>query len=456
MRYNVLQQEGTMPAPESDMIVPLSEKEIERLCALYPESHRLLSIQGSQELYYTSIEPHSAPLNDSRRAFFTKALDHLLHTTYPPSLLPDEGVMGQDLTFSTAEHLNSITEPFTLNTVYNQALYKKSKKSPSLLTLACATIKVNHLLSPRSLYIGQGKAHLLKKKHREKMVLYAPPLDEEYARKNIAQGVVNLPLETQDKIVQWWDANLPFISECHTFWEQICILNQRIWKQIVSLNNLHLADNYLMIPQEVVVKESLLRLFGTTEENWFTEVLFAKEKRDTLVSVLDGVRGCWDLTSDKGTFLFWANVNGRPVPLRYAHGALISEVHHIRIRFHREEITDALREDRIIPATSLSLLYLYFYLGYQIFGGVLQCQYLPVMQRRIHQGNPLALTADELERIEKMRPDLYLNFEERTVSSGGMLRLIDPLPSGAFNEYKGRSFRHEIQGCLGYLLEIAE
>ncbi len=442
-----------MQTAEKENLANLSVEEIKKLIALYPESKQLLSIKGTQNSYYQSIPRNPVDDNDEKYATFFEKLNQLLRKIYPTSSLPKDLMLHYDFTVSTAEHLSSITEPLSLNTVYNQAMYRQAHNSDYLLTLACSTIKVSNFLSPRSLHIGHSKAHLLRKKFREDMVLLTPPLDPEYSRENVQQCVTGLPAYQQEKLMAIWNRCLHDIADCRTFWEQICFINQQFWQEISTLNDLPLPNNYLMVPQEVLVQECLLDLFCKKKSNWLMNVLFTSQGRDRLLSAFNGIRGCWDQTKQKGTFLFWANVNRQPVPLWYADDALISEPYQIRINFTLKDITKAMQTQRIIPASSLSLLYLFFYLGLQVFGGILQCQYLPVMLKKILQDNQLRLKNNELERIQAMNPYLYLNFEETTVSADGMLHLVNPLPAASYEQYKKRSFQDEIQGCLEYLLK---
>ncbi len=448
-----------MQTVDKDYLEFLSKEEITHLLTEFPETQRLLEVKGSTEDYFNQLRPVELSPNDNRRDHFVKSLSDTVRRVHGHNIADSlEAQLPGDFTASTAEHLNSLTEPYTLNTVYNQAIYRKARLSENLLTLACATVRLNNLLEPRSFFLGTQKIHFLSEKKRKEMVLCVPAFDPQPVRQKFEKAlpkVVKSKIQ-QEKIMQWWDDCIGEISSFERFWEQVCAMNRIFWESLVKLNDLPLPSGFIMVPSTVVVRDGLIREIDEgQEDSWLLNALLYPRELERLISCLNGVRSCWSSNDNSGTILFWANVNRKPIPLVYQKGHLISERFNIAIPVEKDALREALITERIVPASSLSMLYLFFYLGLNIFGGLLQIQYLPVMQKRILDENPLGLDPHDYNMIRKLRPDFYLNFEIRTISEGGLLRIVEPIEKGAFDQYKKRSFQGEIQGCLRYLYDLA-
>ncbi len=450
MQEAILQQYG-------DSLPEVSPLELEAILKAFPRTKVLLNHTETQLEYYSTIPVHNIHPKDSRRELFYKAIKDLAAPFFEREVI-EEGIrqLRQDFTVSSTEHLNSLSEFFSLNSAFGQAIYREGKQQNALITFACATVKNDNILESRSLFVNMEKVRMLSKKYQEHMVLAAPQMDNSLFIKNLQQSLQKENISADSsQLIQTWCNN--FISECKhctQLWENIVIFNKLFWNSLLQRNKLILAENYIMLPQEILVRNALLAMLEAREENWLYSMLLDEEQLRLLEELFDGIRTCWERGTYKGTFLFWGNKNGQPVSLMLNQNRFISEDGSINIPVSREDLQFALLQEKIIPAGNLCFLYLYFYLGLRMFGGILQIQYLPEMKERFLAKNIFGLPASELEIVKNTDAELYLNLEQRLISRGGLTRLTEQIPEHYFELYKDYTIDYEIRGCLGYLGEL--
>jgi hypothetical protein len=446
----------------TDEVLPdLSPGELGTIAQRFPHSRALLDVDSTIKGYYQGLRIDESRFRIDRAQVFLRVAGRYIDDLLPPGL--SAGAVGQLASSpiaSTAEHMASNTNPQTLNVVINQALYRRYRNEEYVLALACTALRLDNILLSGDLFIGDHKVHLLSRKYDRTLVAEAPPVDCEYVAQNIAataargDGVVRARAA---ELLDWWDAAYRKIAHLDSYWKQLTVLNHAYWKELVGSNHLDLPDEYICLPVCVLVRDAMIADLEAGRGGWIYDLLFDPRRRDAAYRTFDGVRSCWESRTQSGTFLFWTmNRKGEPKPMAYQDGVLKSEGVAGELALTPESVLAALRSGKVYPASFLFISYLGFYLGLQLFGGILQVQYYPEMRQRILTGNPLGLADEDLALIRSLRADLYLNFEKRELSDGGLLKLYCPQPPDVFHKYLERSFRQEIMGCVGYLMELTK
>jgi hypothetical protein len=446
----------------SDMELPdLSATELDEIVGRFPHARRLLEVDGTVGDYYAGLTVDGSTFQAARADIFLSALRRHIDDLLPPGT--SAGVLDQ-LTrsplLSAAEHMASITNPESLNVVINQALYRGQREQKYVLSLPITAIRLDNILLSRDLFVGDRKVRLLPSKYRDTLATDAPAADRAFVERNIravvADGAPHLRARA-DELRDWWEGAYRDISSLDTLWKQLVVLNHSYWKELVRTNGWDLPDEYVTVPMCVLVRDAMIEELEAGRDGWFYEMIFDPATRDAAYRTFDGVRSCWDSKNGGGTFLFWTkNRKGEPRAMTYEADALHSTGVAGTLPLSRESLLDALKSGAIYPGTFLVMAYLGFYLGLQLFGGILCAQFYPEMHRRITTGNPLGLSTEDLETIEAVRTDLYVNFERRKLSDGGLLKLWYPQSADTWQEYRDRSFRREIMGCMGYLYEMVK
>lgn len=445
----------------SDVELPdLSATELDEIVGRFPHARRLLEVDGTVDGYYAGLTVDGSTFQADRADIFLAVLRRHIDDLFPPGT--STGVIDQ-LTrsplLSAAEHMASITNPESLNVVINQALYRRQREQAYVLSLPITAIRLDNILLSRDLFVGDRRVRLLPSKYRDTLATDAPAVDGAFVERNLKAVVADGPPAIRARAADlrdWWERAYRDISSLDALWKQLVVLNHSYWKELVRTNHWDLPDEYVTVPMCVLVRDAMIEELEAGRDGWFYEMIFDPATRDAVYRTFDGVRSCWDSQTRSGTFLFWTtNRKGEPRAMAYEAGTLQSTGVAGTLPLSRESVVEALRSGALYPGTFLVMAYLGFYLGLQLFGGILCAQFYPEMYRRITQGNPLGLSVADLQTIEAARTDLYVNFERRKLSDGGLLKLWYPQSADAYDEYRDRSFRREIMGCMGYLLEMA-
>jgi hypothetical protein len=426
----------------------------------FPHIKELVNFSGTQQDYYSKVQASS--LFKGRSEKLSQLHNLLLRYSQDLFTLSELQIrkLSEDLSMSypisSAEHQGSITNPEICNIILNQQM-SQNKKVP-LLSFACSTVKLENELKSRFFYLGQEKIAVLSASVQNSMVLCAGPFDVKSALVKVKKSCVlaGLRLNERSDFIDWFETLCVGLDEVDAFWKQMTIMNSRLWKHFEKQNDFSIASDYLMFPIELIVRDLICSDLEIGTGHWLLNSLIDPALAKNLESALNGVRSCWNTTNRKGTYLFWyADSKGRAERLILDGNFLRAIDGTFVVRLEREAILQALKNGVLIPAGSLSLLYLVFFLGLDMFGGILQVNYLPEMKDRLLGAVQLALSQLDLEIIRNTRTNLYVNFETRSISSGGLLKFYRGISSKEFDDFRQQNFQKEIEGCLGFLSQLA-
>lgn len=437
-----------------DVLTPLTPLELEHVFQAFPYMIPLMNNDVTLGEYYRNVKTQTtAPKLGTKADGFWHAFSVLTRNVFPEDVILQASETLKKLWLaSSAEHICSITDPLNMNVVLNQMLYARARGVKVIVSFAGASVKLDNELYSRGFYIGDSTIPFVSSSHKNKLILSAPAIDWDFCERNF-QKILSTAIYEPDMVTltrEWW---LQFKESCgdfRQFWQAIAVHNHDLWKRLTNG-----CFDYVMLPVERVVALALIHDISHGNYGWIHQAIFESSFREKLYLALNGVRSCWDTSRGTGTFLFWeVDRKQRPSKLTLRGEHLVSQSQGDTILLCPKEIMSALAEQRIVPSASLSLLYLSFYLGLNLFGGILQVNYLPQMQDRLHQVLGQNLSQEENKLIAEVETALYVNFEKRTLTTGGLLRALKPFSEEEIFSYEQRRLHDEIQGCLRFLLSL--
>jgi hypothetical protein len=443
---------------EMQSSIQLTNAQVEELVRKYPDMSEPALFQGSiGEFYSQYTQPFAAP-SEKRR-------DELLDVVEIEArkVFTDEDVtsmiqgLRQNYLVSTAEHHASITYSQQLNVVYNQFLIQRQHKLP-VISLSCGTTTLENELYPRGVFYEYEKLPFLSKNYKSAFACDAPPINEVTFPGRIKEllKMDKIGQEDAEFLRDWFENEYEHLRGYSSLSKQISVLNKRLWKGMID-ESLHYENfNYFMIPAEDIVINWLQREMNQPNPSWVFQAMFEPNRRAKMTEAFNGTRLCWDLETGKGTYLFWAyNAKKRPSQMHLSGDRLRSECGTVDIPMTPQGIYLALKNEQIVPASSLCCLYMAFYGGLTMMGGILQVNYLSDMKRvLLQENNPLGLSEQDLQVIRETKTNLYANFQGLPWNEGGLKRLNNKLTAEGLAEYEAYDHFSQIQECLDFLLTV--
>jgi hypothetical protein len=443
--------------PSSDQLQPITSGELERVHGAFPHMRSQTAVSKSLRQYYRDVSvplpfDRSSARFDGLRAGLSHTLGEVLAR---PAEACDKLLTAFEKAFlaSSAEHQSSISHPESMNVVFNQALYRQEHGHDCLVALACGTVKLDNEVFSRGMLVRQDKVPFLPASHQNQMTLVAPPLRRDFFEKNLLEALAGAADggRLRDMAMAWWSQAASELASMDRLWKQLSMMNASLWRHCGAALRPPVGD-YYMLPIERLVAEALAHDLEHGRRGWLHRALLESPARTYLHEALSGVRSCWDHREGWGTFLFWSvDKKGRPVNLQLSGTRLVSKAGDVEVELAPGPLIEALRGERLIPASNLCFLYMSLYLGMSLFGGILQVNYLPEMQRRLLESGREYLSSEEYDVLAEVKTGLYVNFETRSITAGGLLSLLEPPPPEVWEEYGQRGFVDEMQGCLRFL-----
>lgn len=429
----------------------MDRKELETIVTNFPNMKMLVeNSKITLNDYYKNIN-RKIDLNIS--PFQSVLVDAILQYLKNIDLIDCEKELKHSLStiklVSTAEHHASISHPETLNLVLNQLLCAQSK---NIICLSCSTTKLDNELFPRGIFINETKVPFFSNKYTKYFVSNVGKIKEKYFFENLEHYLVNsqLSLEEVLGIRNFMEFFFKSAQPLETFSEQLTLLNYNLFKSIFK--NIAPQVNYFMIPAEEIVVRILIEERSNTRKSWLYKLIFS-ENRKSLYRILNGIRICWNTTEMKGTFLFWDISSDRPRALFLNNNRLVSKDKKVNFLFDEATIFRKLEKRKIIPASNLVFLYLFAVFHLNLLGGILQVNYLEDLKKAL-LSNYEELQIENIFQIKNLPTNLYVNFQQNEISSGGLLLVNKPITSTMYEEYKQYNFLNQMEECLEFLRNL--
>jgi len=435
----------------------LNTQELNQLVEKYPSMVDIVSHKGTIGDYYNQFKQKVKPPEVNRKDKLIKAIAYTAISIFGEDA---KDVISKALEtnycISTAEHHASITYSETFNVALNQFVVQELHNLP-LITLSCSTTTLDNGLYPRGVFYKDQKIPFLASSYKNHFVYKAPPIEPIRYQYKVETLIKEKAITVQEgeQLASWLDIQYKQLSCISSYRDQISLLNRNLWRAMIGEDLLYPNCDYYMIPAELVAANLLIDDCISNSPSWVFNTLFDPLYCERILNALDSVRICWDITQKKGTFLFWGfTPNDRPVALFLEEGYLVSTCKQVQIQMKPEVIVQALKEERIVPASSLVFLYIIFYGGLTCYGGILQVNYLRDIKEKLITNNPLGLTQLDLQVIENTPTNRYVNFQELPWTKGGLEKLNHPVTQHDFIDYKNYDHFCQIQECLEYLYSL--
>ncbi|GAA2211773.1 hypothetical protein GCM10009850_072330 [Nonomuraea monospora] len=350
---------------------------------------------------------------------------------------------------SLAEHHASIAHPLTMSAIATQALYSGLSGSP-LISFTCATVPLDNDLFPRGTMIAGRKVAFLPQRHRAKSPLTCPAMNTEDMSGKLRQleraGLIDAA--TSAAVAQWWSRIAPEVAACRLYWQQVSLLNQRIFQGVFALE----AAPLVMLPIELIARDMLLADLDRGRYGWLDRSLFDPAARTALLRSLDGIRCCWNADASRGTFLFWSvDEANRLRPVFPRGDELTTRDGRAVCRIEPAAIHAALTREALVPAGSYALIRIAVQCRLRHFGGSLQYDYLSHIKRRLVSGLGAFLTEDELRGIDQAPDSYYVDFAEHEALGGDLGRLKNPISKADLASFGAASIGEAARRALDWI-----
>ncbi len=426
----------------------------------FKENHsRLIQLSKSKETvfeYLSSVYNLKNQFESPRYTILNEILDRHIKAMFLISQNKSSTIyqLNRDI-ISYAEHHASITHPETTTVVANQLIYASKAKS-RLLSLSCGTIPLSNNLFPRGLFIGNQPIAFVSRKYDSCTPLTCPPIKPE-ALQNILRTLEesNILAPEREIILSKLDSILTPMLDTDIFWRQISILNSALFKNMFSDNDSDNDHQYFMIPAEIIAKELIESHCKGETDLWLLRNLFQPKTLRLLYGTLNGVRGFWNTLNQSGTFFFWkVDKKGRLHRLNLNENNLVDDQNLNFCELSPIAILEAIEQQRLMPSISFAMLVTIFQFGIQNFGGLLQFDYLAEARSRLTKVEGLDLTLDESYILSKTPDSYYVNFEERTSTSGGLLRIANEIGQQELMELGNETIAESLEGCISFVRSL--
>lgn len=168
-------------------------------------------------------------------------------------------------------------------------------------------------------------------------------------------------------------------SKAKNYNDQIGIINSFLWKKLFHQNIRTKIPDLYYLPQEDITRELLPSILR--EENIISRSIFDSDFRAVVLKKFDGLTGCWDEQSKKGTHFFWfRNEKNEAERLFLVDNQLVSEDKLKIINLDKDEIIDLVKKKEIIPNLFIIFGYVTYWCGLKPLVGYGSCNYLTRMK----------------------------------------------------------------------------
>lgn len=300
---------------------------------------------------------------------------------------------------STAEHVAPIGTPHTLSAGLHMGVpaFEANGEQRNLIILSCAGISFNNVLS-----FSRGfQFHSFKDKNTidntitffgrsvdSNTILYAPA----YTNDSIADIHKKLATLIQEESITESMAEklktllteiyaTPEALSAPDYADQLTITNYHLWQKLFPSFSPEKIPNYIMLSQEKILLELLLR-FHLYQETPIHRFLFNPTYHELIEKHFGGITGAFAKDYSTGTFLFWglSKKDQTRFSLRRVNNTLVNKDDTYVLELTPDAVEKAIRNHEIFPSLLLTFSVFSFYYGLLLGGGASQTTYLTHMK----------------------------------------------------------------------------
>jgi cyanophycin synthetase len=296
--------------------------------------------------------------------------------------------LTKDSFVSTADHHQFLCHPFFSNEILMQSLINKNMGLNTVVVFGCAGISMDNSSFPRGIFYHDESGSEVRLPFISLADRHTPAYSlQAYSKKDF--GNVN------SKAI----LNEVYFSEKalarEKYREQATIANFHAWKKIQGQEKTSL----IYIDQESIAIQLLINQI-LTKENIITTILTTKTGLDAFEKHFPNIIGSFFTTADRGSFLFWAVVDGKREQLIRNGQTLQNKSGTFVLELTTESITREIQNETIFPTMALTLSILSFYYGLTLGGGFSQVNYLSEMKYAYLKVAKDLQYKDEITKVE--------------------------------------------------------
>ncbi len=340
----------------------------------------------------TSVKDYSLSLHspktfalETKKQEFISGLAQIASRLFSPLVVNSlTNQLNKSYLVSTAEHHGPMTHPFFVHS----NLLAASDNLENIIVLAVGNVSLNNSSYPRGLMLHSANGqdiHLpfFSDAHRMSPVFK----HKGYTRQDISRllhiidqksslGLISQSTKQDLKtIISRMYVN---VADLEYYSDQITLTNNELWNYLFRYSSTKPSRLLTFQLEDVVIK--LLNDYHLYSPTHINQLLFNESVHQKLLEESDGIPGNFNLSEQKGTFLFWALPAGSKYrqQLWLNNGSLVSKEGY-KINLEPQAVANALAGGELIPNMFLSMVLLSEYYGLKCLGGFSQGTYLTQM-----------------------------------------------------------------------------
>lgn len=301
-----------------------------------------------------NIHNYTAPKEHRRRQ---QLLKDVVRKRVERAFTKDEIASGNidwetDWKLNIVDHHGILNHPILIATNILANKHQFLTEAPQgVIVLTDSGTPMNNFFHKRGLQFRGQQFNIFPSRQRH-MMAYAAPVKTNFPL------VDRAPIEMSEEDKQF----LHFIEkkleentqhpQVTDFLSQVARLNHFLWKQLFEEEIREKIPDVFYISNEEVAVELLREYLKEPLSLWY-QVLCDAKMREYIVHVFNGITGCWEEGTNKGTHLFWGlNKNGEAIRMKVSGNTLVStdDRYRLKIDLTPESIVAALDAKKIYPS----------------------------------------------------------------------------------------------------------
>ena len=363
-----------------------------------PVFKKILETHGSGSLFNywkNNIQKPDEIYSDHRKELIESVIEITEHRLGKNRTQAVQNYLSQNSFVSTADHHQLLNHPFFLSANLIQSIINKRNGLDTVMVFPCGGISIDNSSFPRGLTYHKSNGSeqriplfSLKDKHIPIYTLHG------YSKKEFTDGKVQAILNEV-----YFNDN---VLTQNKFREQATLASYYAWKKIPGQEKI----NLIYIDQESIVVNLLVKHL-LTKETLIQKLLTTEQGLTVFEKQFANIIGSFSTEEEKGSFLFWAVVNGKRAQLIRRDMTLVTKNGDYSLTITSKDIISALLNEEIFPTMSLTLSILSFYYGLTLGGGFSQVNYLTDTKKAyINACNELGFI-DEIKKVETIETNRF-------------------------------------------------
>lgn len=303
--------------------------------------------------YAAEVQSYEAPaVHKERQQLLKSVIQKKLSAVFTDEELVAGNIDWEtDLKLNIVDHHWFLNHPILMSTNIIANMDQFLVDDPKgVIVLTDSGVPMNNFFFKRGFQIHGEQLNVFPSRQRHQMA-YAGGVKEDFPLLEKAK-MKDVFSEDDMTLLQSVEQKLSAIAQEENvtdFLTQVDRSNHWMWKQLFAEDIRDTVPDVFYISNEEIAVE-MLREYLQEENSLWYKVLCEPEMRQHILSTFNGVIGCWNDSSDVGTYFFWGlNEKGEALRMVIDGNAIIStdERYPLRVELTPEGIMNALYEKQI-------------------------------------------------------------------------------------------------------------